>query len=254
MFADNENNIINQLRKVTVTQSKSPFRMPRERFLKQQESFQLATENNELLKNHFAFFTLEEIPSILTNPVSALNDFKDNNIVVLFPLVPAEDRLFSLIMRKNEIIDNGLINCSDNVDDYIRTFFDWHMYVSTGKKHDTKHINFDHVILMRDFERLLDLHLKGKLKLLILSKDTILNNEQKIFEKIGIPETKHILFEHKEWLNREKTFMMNRRMEKMVDIERQEVFDKIMNVKSDIIEKRYQEIYRLIDQHGLEII
>lgn len=189
----------------------------------------------------FVYFTIEDIPSFWGKSLeSIISKFKEVPIV-LFPLVSAQERITSIVTRDGWNHEYSIYNsqCGLDIECYINSWWKIHILSSMGFE-NVNNITFDDVILMRDFEELVYLHNQNKIKLLVLTKNTIINNPKKIFDELNIP--------YNEMYN--ENMFGNARKIKVKD--RYHIANTIYLQKKKEIENRYNEIRNLIVRNDIK--
>lgn len=252
LFANNNSNIMDGISVDPTINIDDAMSKPRLRYAKQFKALQIA-KDSLLPKDKFAYFSAEDVPEYVDTPLKVIGDLQHtgHDIVVLYPVVPAKERLASLVLRDNSIINGGLRNCGNDIDCYIKSFFDLHMYVNTGKKYNTTNISFNDTILMSGFDKLVPLHLNKKITLLVLTKETILECPEKIFKRLGLEYTSS---SDSDWLNRDEANLLSVRMSKKMDPQRISILKNFLISNKERIDTRYKEVDDIIKANNIEVI
>lgn len=194
--------------------------------------------------NHFLYFySIEDIPSLWPDSLSILSTISRNEqIVVLFPIVPAAERIRSLATR-----DVGFeVQRHDEmtIEQSIRQVFAKHMGDITGDhRFCPDHITYDRVIMMSEFERLIEMHKQGMIRLVAVTKHTILNHPEYIFEVLGLDPCDVS----------EENLNLDRRPKVKSEF-RSSVVDAFIQENEQVLIERYDTIYNLIDKHSIELV
>jgi hypothetical protein len=188
------------------------------------------------------FGIIEDIPELMPDPLGKFLEIVPEVPYVLYPIVPAEERIRSLVTRDH----------ADMTLDDIDSIVDGYFHVHNKRVHianrniksteDTELVSrcFSNIILMDGFERLVELHNSGKVNLIVLTKDTILNNPQAIFDYLGI--------------DRQVKEVSARRMDKTDKPQRLELLDKILKETKPKVDARYDEIGTLIKTNSITVL
>jgi len=179
----------------------------------------------------------EFVPS----PIETFNtQMKGIKYTVLFPLVPYEERIYSITHRESlskftpsEDINDAMVNC-------VAHYYGVNKLENDGIK---LHQNVDNILMMHDFERIVELHNEGKLNLVILTKDTILNDTGKIFEHLGLQHDSDL-----------KEIISKVPRQGREDKHSSKLFKETMKQYNEALEKRYQDINSIIEENGITVL
>lgn len=98
---------------------------------------------------------------------------------------------------------------------------------------------------MRDFERLAALHGSGDIELVVVSKETILNDPKRMFDKLGL---------HYSEADPRTDALKTKRMLKTACVERQRCMKEILERHAPAITARYVEIRDVMQRHGVGLL
>jgi len=179
----------------------------------------------------------EFVPS----PIETFNtQMKGIKYTVLFPLVPYEERIYSITHRESL----GKFKSSKDITEAMVNAIAHYCGVNEIENDDVKsHQNVDNILMMKDFERLVELHNKGELYLVILTKDTILNDTVKILEHLGIQYDGDL-----------KDIISKVPRQGREDVHSSKIFKETMEQYGEALEKRYQDINLLIKENNITVL
>ncbi len=184
----------------------------------------------------FVFFeVLEDIPILSDDVIGNFLKYipKNKKVKVLITLPDPFNRIKSLVMRSGIKIVK-----STTIDDILKQTFNQHISYSKTKFDNIEHINFNRIMLIDDFERLVYMHNDGLIELICLNEKSI-SNPSPYFNHLGLT---YIPIEVKV-----------ARRTKTVTVDKLSWLRDFNAEKENIIKQRYSDIYSIIEQNKVKI-
>lgn len=191
--------------------------------------------------------SIEDVVDLFPN---ALENFIYNlnyKCTVVFPLIPAEDRLLSLAHRNHAQYRSKKYN---NIEEIIHDFFKGHCATFNNKclvQNSFEHMTFEKSILMKDFETLIDMHKIGKIHLVVITKDTILKHKEKLLKYLHLDIDKSLISAN---IDKKLSF----RTKKLVNADRATILADTIKNYGNIIYDRYNDINDLIIKNNIKVL
>jgi len=174
------------------------------------------------------------------SPMETIHGYmKGIKYTVICPIVPYEERLHAIIHRGSlgnyppiKYAEDAMVNGIKH-------------YISQDplrSKKVEKCQTVEETIMMPEFEDLVARHNKGELNLVILTKDTILNDTGAILNHLGISHDMDFSY---------LLSKIPRQGEE--NAHRTKVYAQTISKYKDILDKRYEEIYKLIEDNKIHV-
>lgn len=200
--------------------------------------------NTTLPPTQFVYLQIGDVDPIYKDPVGFLRTIEGKRVKVLYTVTDPIMRMESLIKRVRAW------DFQPDVDYIIRRSVASHIEAVNGEIDlDLTRATYENVILLEDFKDLLELHLKGKIELVPLSKQTIIETPEKIFKHLDIPfeKTRDPHLTNLYWGG-------EKRMTKSRSPNREEFFARYVDEYGPKTLERYDTIMSTLCQEGINII